>query len=60
MKPKDVYTATVFSPDAEILVRASTATAPELGMGSLFFTFPCTARELQLFLEQRMPSRSMS
>ena len=37
MKPKDVYTATVFSSDAEILVRASTATAPELGDGFLIF-----------------------
>ena len=37
MKPKDVYTATVFSPDAEILVRASTATAPEFGDGFLIF-----------------------
>ena len=37
MKPKDVYTATVFSPDAEILVRASTATAPVLGDGFLIF-----------------------
>ena len=37
MKPKNVYTATVFSPDAEILVRASTATAPDLGDGFLIF-----------------------
>jgi WD40 repeat protein len=37
MKPNDVYTATVFSPDAEILIRASTATAPTLGDGFLIF-----------------------
>ena len=37
MKPKDVYTATVFSPDAEILVRATTTTDPEFGEGFLIF-----------------------
>ena len=37
IKPTDVYTATAFSPDAEILARASTATAPDMGDGFLIF-----------------------
>ena len=51
MKPKDVYTTTVFSPDAEILVRASTATAPDLGDGFLIsFTALNDKRTSSIFM----------